>query len=132
MRSSPVIVVTIAVFLLGRCEQISELSTAGIDLITAGGFLLPMRHIGDIRLKNYLNKSSIAALVAACATAGYSTINDQTTALEITPVLAESQDGCRHKTRSTTKKIKRKCRRHHLQKAPGASGPDAIRILSKV
>ena len=109
MRSSPVIVVTIAVFLLGRGEQISGLSTAGIDLITAGGFLLPMRHIGDIRLKNYLNKSSIAAL-------------------EITPVLAESQDGCRHKTRSTTKKIKRKRRRHHLQKAPGASGPDAIRV----
>lgn len=36
-----------------------------------------MRHIGDIRLKNYLNKSSIAALVAACGTAGYSTIDDQ-------------------------------------------------------
>ena len=32
-----------------------------------------MRHIDDIRLKNYLNKSSIAA----CATAGYSIIDAQ-------------------------------------------------------
>ena len=73
VRSSPVIVVTIAVFLLGRGEQISGLSITGIALITAGGFLLPMRHIGDIRVKNYLNKS----LIAACGTAGYSTIDDQ-------------------------------------------------------
>jgi drug/metabolite transporter (DMT)-like permease len=77
VRSSPVIVVTIAVFLLGRGDQISGLSIAGITLIVAGGFLLPMRHMGDIRLKNYLNKSSIAALIAACATAGYSIIDDQ-------------------------------------------------------
>ncbi len=77
VRSSPVIVVTIAMFLLGRGDQISGLSIAGITLIVAGGFLLPMRHIGDIRLKNYLNKSSIAALIAACATAGYSIIDDQ-------------------------------------------------------
>ena len=73
VRSSPVIVVTIAVFLLGRGEQISGLSIAGIALIAAGGFLLPMRHMGDIRLKNYLNKSSIAA----CGTAGYSIVDDQ-------------------------------------------------------
>jgi len=77
VRSSPIIVVTIALYLLGRGEQIRWLSIAGITLIVAGGFLLPMRHIGDIRLKNYLNKSSIAALIAACATAGYSTIDDQ-------------------------------------------------------
>ena len=56
----------------------------------------------------------------------------QTTALESRPVLPESQDGYRHKTRSKTKKTKSKRRRHHPQKAPGASGPDAIRILSKV
>jgi len=77
VRSSPVIVVTIAVFLLGHGEQISGLSITGIALITAGGFLLPMPHIGDIRVKNYLNKSSIAALVAVCGTASYSTIDDQ-------------------------------------------------------
>jgi drug/metabolite transporter (DMT)-like permease len=77
VRSSPVIVVTIAMFLLGRGDQISGLSIAGITLIVAGGFLLPMRHIDDIRLKNYLNKSSTAALIAACATAGYSIIDDQ-------------------------------------------------------
>ena len=45
VRSSPIIVVTIAVFLLGRGEQIRWLS--------------------------------IAALIAACATAGYSIIDDQ-------------------------------------------------------
>lgn len=77
VRSSPVIFVTIAMFLLGRGDQISGLSIAGITLIVAGGFLLAMRHIDDIRLKNYLNKSSIAALIAACATAGYSIIDDQ-------------------------------------------------------
>ena len=58
--------------------------------------------------------------------------NPQTTALESRPVLAESQDGYRHKTRSKTKKTKSKRRRYHPQKAPGAIGPDAIRILSKV
>lgn len=73
MRSSPIIFVTIAMFLLGRGDQIRRLSIAGITLIVAGRFHLPMRHIDDIRLKNYLNKSSIAA----CATAGYSIIDDQ-------------------------------------------------------
>ena len=46
--------------------------------------------------------------------------NRQATALEITPILAESQDRCRHKIRSTTKKTKSKRRRHHLQNAHGA------------
>ena len=47
--------------------------------------------------------------------------NPQATTLESTPVLVESQDGYRHKTRSKTKKTKSKRRRHHPQKAPGAT-----------
>ena len=47
--------------------------------------------------------------------------NPQATALESRPVLPESQDGYRYKTRSKTNKAKSKRRRRHPKKAPGAT-----------
>jgi drug/metabolite transporter (DMT)-like permease len=76
-RSAPVVMVAIASILLGRSGQISPLSLAGMFLVTAGGFLLPMQHFTDLRLKNYLNLTSLLALLTALCTTAYSLIDDQ-------------------------------------------------------
>lgn len=76
-RSSPVIVVTVVSLLLGRGDQVSWQCIGGIFLIVGGGFLLPMRGFGDLRLKNYLNLSCLLALIAALGTTGYSIVDDE-------------------------------------------------------
>lgn len=76
-RSSPVIVVTAVALLLGRGDQVGWLAVAGIVLVVAGGFLLPMAHFSDFRFSNYANWSCLFALMAAFGTAGYSLIDDE-------------------------------------------------------
>lgn len=76
-RSSPVIVVTFAAFVLGRAREIGPFCVIGVVMIVVGGFLLPMRHYHEVRLRNYLNLTCVFALVAAFATAGYSMLDDQ-------------------------------------------------------
>ncbi len=76
-RSFPAILVTVLSFGFGRSDQISRQCLFGIALIVAGGFLLPMRHFGEFRLRNYLNRSCVFALSAALGTTGYSMIDDE-------------------------------------------------------
>ena len=74
-RSSPVIIVTLAVLLLERDAQISSQCIIGVILIFGGSIVLPMRHFADFRLKNYFNFTCLFALCTALATAGYSMID---------------------------------------------------------
>jgi drug/metabolite transporter (DMT)-like permease len=76
-RSTPVVLVALISLILGRGDQISLQGLAGMLLVTLGGFLLPMTHFNDLRLRNYLNITSFLALITACCTAGYSLIDDQ-------------------------------------------------------
>jgi len=76
-RSSPLLVVTATVLVLGRGDQVGWGCVAGIVLVVAGAFLLPMRRFGDLRLSNYLNRSCGLALLAAVGTAGYSMLDDE-------------------------------------------------------
>jgi drug/metabolite transporter (DMT)-like permease len=77
VRSSPILVVMIVVFILGRGDQVSWLSIAGTLLVVLGSVVLPMKHFADLRVANYLNPSCLLGLLAACATAGYSLIDDE-------------------------------------------------------
>ena len=76
-RSSPVIVVTVVSVLLGRGDQVSWQCIYGIVLVVTGGFILPMRRFGELRLSNYLNISCLLALLAAFGTTGYSIVDDE-------------------------------------------------------
>lgn len=77
VRSSPMLVVMIVVFIIGRGDQISSQSIAGIFLVVLGSVVLPMKHFADLRIVNYLNLSCLLGVLAACATAGYSVIDDE-------------------------------------------------------
>ena len=76
IRSLPIILVAIlsTVFSLG--EPLSLLSMIGMIVIISGCFMLPMKHIRDIKLKNYVNIICFFSLIAALGTAGYSIIDD--------------------------------------------------------
>ncbi len=76
-RSLPVIVVLMVTVVRGRADEVSWLCIGGIVLVVAGGFLLPMKRLGDLRLRNYLNPSSLLAVLAAAGTAGYSMLDDE-------------------------------------------------------
>jgi len=76
-RSSPVIVVTVVTLLMGRGDQVTAQCIAGILLVVAGCFLIPMRRFSDFRLANYLNPTCGLALLAAVGTTGYSIIDDE-------------------------------------------------------
>jgi drug/metabolite transporter (DMT)-like permease len=80
-RSSPVLILLVATFILGKSNEIGIGCVLGIILIVGGSFLLPMRHLRDIHLANYLNPVYLLALVAAIGTTGYTLIDDA--ALEI-------------------------------------------------
>ena len=76
-RSSPVIVVIIVTLFLDRADQVSIQCIWGIALVAVGMFILPMKHLSDFRIDNYLNASVLFALMAAFASAGYSIIDDE-------------------------------------------------------
>lgn len=76
-RSAPIFVVTAVVLLLGRGDQVSGQSIAGIALVVGGTLVLPMRRFSDFRLQNYATPSCLLGLVAAAGTAGYSIVDDE-------------------------------------------------------
>ena len=76
-RSSPVIVVIIVTLFFDRADQVSTQCIWGIALVAVGMFILPMKHLSDFRIDNYLNASVLFALMAAFASAGYSIIDDE-------------------------------------------------------
>lgn len=76
-RSSPVIVVTVVTLFLGRGDQVSGLCIAGIGLVVAGCFLIPLRKFTDLHLKNYFNATCGLAFLAAIGTSGYTILDDE-------------------------------------------------------
>jgi drug/metabolite transporter (DMT)-like permease len=76
-RSSPIIVVTIVTFVLGRGDELSAACIAGAALVVVGCFMLPMRRFTDFHPGNYLNLCALAALFAAFGTSGYSILDDE-------------------------------------------------------
>ena len=76
-RSSPVIVVIIVTLFFDRADQVSTQCIWGIALVAIGMFILPMKHLSDFHIDNYLNVSVLFALMAAFASAGYSIIDDE-------------------------------------------------------
>jgi len=62
---------------LGRGHEIGPVAVAGIVLVVAGCFLLPMRRFSEFRLRNYFNACCLLAMLAAVGTAGYTIIDDR-------------------------------------------------------
>ena len=80
-RSSPLIIVCISTFFLTQQSNISAQAVLGIIFIVVGCLLLPLSSFTELRLANYCNRTTLFALIAACATAGYSLVDDHTTRL---------------------------------------------------
>lgn len=77
VRSLPVVLVAAASVAAGRGGQIGGAALVGMGLIVGGCMLLPMAHLKDLRLGNYLNASCAFALLAALGTTGYSMADDE-------------------------------------------------------
>ena len=75
-RSSPVIIVAITTLILGQ-GGVTFSGFLGMCVIIIGSLLLPMQHFADFRISNYLHRSTVFALSAAFATAGYSIVDDR-------------------------------------------------------
>jgi len=80
-RSSPLIIVGISSFLLGQQDSISAHAVLGIMLIVIGCLFIPLPNFRDLKLRNYQNRTTAFALVAAFATAGYSLVDSHATQL---------------------------------------------------
>lgn len=76
-RSSPIIVVTVVSLVLGRGGQVSGLCIAGVILVVVGCFLIPLKRLVDLHLRNYFNPICGLALLAAIGTSGYSIVDDE-------------------------------------------------------
>ncbi|HNT37166.1 MAG TPA: DMT family transporter [bacterium] len=90
-RSLPVILVLIVTLLIGQASQVSLLCFAGVILIVAGCFVLPMKHYRQFKIKNYWNPTCLWALSAAVGTTGYSMVDDR--ALRILKASLEQSEG---------------------------------------
>lgn len=75
VRSIPIILVLIYVFLFDHIENISNQAIGSAVVIVIGCILLPMQHFKDLQFSNYANRMSCFVLVAALGTAGYSIID---------------------------------------------------------
>lgn len=80
-RSSPVIVVTIVAFILGKADTISLQCGIGIVFVVTGCFFVPLKSFTDIHLHNYICRACGFALLAAIGTAGYSIVDAESLAL---------------------------------------------------
>ncbi len=76
-RSAPIVVVTAVTLILGRGDQVSVLCLAGMVLVVAGCFLIPLKRLGDLSLRSYVKPICGLALLAAIGTAGYSIMDDE-------------------------------------------------------
>jgi len=75
LRSIPIIMVLMYVFVFGDINTVSMLAIMSSLLIVLGCILLPMRHLKDFKFANYANKMFVFVLIAALGTAGYSIID---------------------------------------------------------
>ena len=76
IRAFPVLFVALISLSMGKWDQLTRESVVGITLIFFGAFLLPMRRFIEFRWKNYLNRVTLLAVLAALGTTGYSVIDD--------------------------------------------------------
>ncbi len=77
VRSLPVLLVAAVAAFIPTQERLSLLSLCGMLLVVAGCFLLPLARISEWHPSRYLHATSAFALVAACGTAGYSTVDSE-------------------------------------------------------
>lgn len=77
VRAIPVILVLVVSIVRGHGDQISGLAIVGFLIVAAASFFLPMRHPGRPHMRDYFNRMSVYALLAAFGTAGYSILDDQ-------------------------------------------------------
>lgn len=80
-RSSPLIMVGISSFLLGQQQAISVQAVLGMGMIVIGCLLIPLPSFMAFTWRNYANRTTLFALVAAFATAGYSLVDNRATFL---------------------------------------------------
>lgn len=76
VRAFPVLFVLIISFILGRGEEISTVAVIGSVMMVVAAVFLPMRYFGELRLRNYINRSNAWAIMAALGTTGYSIFDD--------------------------------------------------------
>ena len=76
-RSLPAVAVLGLTYWLGQGKPVTVLCVAGIALVVLGAITLPMRRLGELRLKNYLNASCAFAVLAAVGITGFSVIDDR-------------------------------------------------------
>ena len=77
-RAVPVVLVAFAVFLFSNGETFTFPAVLGMACVVIGCVLIPMLHMRDLRLANYMNLSLAYALCAAAGTTGYTLIDDST------------------------------------------------------
>ena len=76
-RALPALLVTMVSLLLGLGEPVSAIGYVGIVIVVAGCLLIPMSDFKSFRWQNYLNLCCALALMAACGTTGYTTIDSE-------------------------------------------------------
>lgn len=78
IRTAPIFVLVLAGLILG--QRPAPLAVAGIVLVVAGCFALPLKRLklgpGGVNWRAYLNRASFWALGAALGSAGYTLIDD--------------------------------------------------------
>ena len=75
-RSMPVVFATVVTLAFSLGGRIGPMAMAGFLLVVVGCLTLPMKRLGALRLKDYLNGCCLLALLAAAGTAGYSITDD--------------------------------------------------------
>jgi uncharacterized membrane protein len=76
-RAVPVILVAIITSIFELGKSLSLPGVVGIIVVALGCLVLPRRHIGKIRLGDYLNACCLLAGVAAIGTTGYTLVDNQ-------------------------------------------------------
>ena len=76
-RALPVLLVAVISLRWGNGGQIGPLGLLGMDLITIGCIILPLRHWQQFSLHAYRDAVVLMAVVAAIGTTGYTLIDDE-------------------------------------------------------
>ena len=76
-RALPALLVTMVSVALGLGKPISALGYVGIFVVVIGCLMIPQASFKDLRLSHYLNLCCALALLAACGTTGYTTIDSE-------------------------------------------------------
>jgi drug/metabolite transporter (DMT)-like permease len=75
VRSLPALAVLAVTHLIGQGRPVTAVAIVGIVVVVGGGFVLPMRRLGELRLKNYLHLSGLFAVLAGVGITGFTVID---------------------------------------------------------